>query len=446
MLRFLPVFLLLAACRSAPDAPPAPELLLENGFLVDPRTRLVTKGSLLLRGGRIVRRYAQPPVRYRGPRLDVAGRYVLPALADLHVHSIGNSGATATADPMSIAEVTRRQLYCGVTRVLDLFNAEDSVFALRNRQRVAQTAHPLTGATLYCAGPALTCPGGHGTEYGSPTRTVASPVEAERAIASLATRRPDVVKIIYDHFATWLPTIDQPTLRAAVRAAPQRHLKTVVHVGTWQDAREALQAGATAVTHVPPGPLPADLSALFIARGAYFIPALTVQTELAHFGQDSTLLADSLLRQVASPALLRSYRQPDGYPPQIVAFSRWQARTEPDVQRSVRALNAAGVKLLTGTDAGNPGTFQGYSLHRELELLVGAGLTSWEALTATTVRAGEFLGEPIGLAVGDRADLLVLRCSPVGDIRHTRTLVHVIQRGRLVERAALLAASRRLMR
>lgn len=202
--------------------------------------------------------------------------------------------------------------------------------------------------------------------------------------------------------------------------------------------REALQAGATAVTHVPPGTLPADIGPLFRRQAAYFIPALTAQTELAHLSQDSTLLHDPLLRAVSSPALRQSYRPATAYPARLQAFLRWQQQQEPVVEQSVRALSQQGVRFLTGTDAGNPGTFQGYSLHRELELLAAAGLSPWVVLAAATTQAGEFLGRPVGFEPGAAANFLVLQRSPVDDIRNSRSIEYLIQRGRVVDRENLL--------
>ena len=74
----------------------------------------------------------------------------------------------------------------------------------------------------------------------------------------------------------------------------------------------------------------------------------------------------------------------------------------------------AGVTVLTGTDAGNWGTIQGYSVHRELIKLVAAGLRPWDALAASTTRAGEFLGRSWGVSEGDAANLVVLDAAQLG--------------------------------
>jgi imidazolonepropionase-like amidohydrolase len=87
----------------------------------------------------------------------------------------------------------------------------------------------------------------------------------------------------------------------------------------------------------------------------------------------------------------------------------------------------------------------GYSLHRELELLVRAGLSPMEALQAATWRPAERLGkrDVFGtVAPGRSADLLVLAADPLADIRNIRRIDRVIARGRVHEPAALLESLR----
>ena len=87
-----------------------------------------------------------------------------------------------------------------------------------------------------------------------------------------------------------MPTIDRATLDAVVAAAKANGLKTVVHVGPWEDLRHAILAGAAAVTHTPDGPPPADIPALMVERGTVHIPTLAVQGDYARFADDPSLL------------------------------------------------------------------------------------------------------------------------------------------------------------
>jgi len=103
------------------------------------------------------------------------------------------------------------------------------------------------------------------------------------------------------------------------------------------------------------------------------------------------------------------------------------------IEKLVLAFHKAGVRLLVGTDAMNTGVVPGFSAHDELADLVAAGLTRFEALRAATANAAEFLAEPGDsgiVAVGQKADLLLLDANPLEDIANTRRIAGVILHGR----------------
>ena len=118
----------------------------------------------------------------------------------------------------------------------------------------------------------------------------------------------------------------------------------------------------------------------------------------------------------------------------MAAWLAWQRRIGPGNLKSVGELHRAGVPMLTGTDGGNPAIFQGYSVHRELALLVEAGLSTWDALAASTTNAGKFFGRKWGMAAGSEATLLVLDKSPIENIRNSETIFRVVNRGVVVNR------------
>lgn len=85
-------------------------------------------------------------------------------------------------------------------------------------------------------------------------------------------------------------------------------------------------------------------------------------------------------------------------------------------------------------------TFRTHSLHRELIIMVEAGLSPWQALASATTEAGAFLGRDFGVNAGDDANLVVLDASPIADIRNTQAIAMVIHHGAIVDREALLAS------
>jgi imidazolonepropionase-like amidohydrolase len=111
-----------------------------------------------------------------------------------------------------------------------------------------------------------------------------------------------------------------------------------------------------------------------------------------------------------------------------------------DSNAFLREARAAGVKMLAGTDVPTTGTFIGFSLHDELELLVETyGLSPMEALQSATADAAAFLemNEDVGtIAEGKRADLILLDANPLANIANTRRIDTVISDGRVFDQAA----------
>ncbi|MDX1396604.1 MAG: amidohydrolase family protein [Gemmatimonadota bacterium] len=421
-----------AVLAAIPMRASAQDLVLTNARIVDPATRIVMAGAVWIEDGRIVGTGEAAPADAPGERIDLGGKWVIPGLVDMHTHSFGNAAPDGAFDGMGTAQTAQRVTRAGVTAFLDLFGEENSLFMLRNRQREGE----LGGAAIFAAGPCLTATDGHCSEYGIPTRLIDTPDDARRHMAELAPKRPDVVKVVYDHFdygPTTMPSIDRATLEALVAAAHGQGLPTVVHVGTWADVRDAVLAGADAVTHVPrDGSVPDDVVELMATRGTYHIPTLVVHTDLSEFFSHPELVEAPLLSAVSSEAVRSVYAS--GPETLDEPARRWVAAQEAgkaEALASVGRLHEAGVPMLTGTDAGNWGIFQGWSVHRELIRLVEAGLSPWDALAAATTTAGDFLGRDYGVSVGDEASLVVLDASPIDEIRNTQAIAMVVLRGQV---------------
>ncbi len=410
-------------------------LLLTNARLIDPAAQTVQHGALRIEGDRIDAVLEEVPSDFDGRTLDLDGKWVLPGLVDTHAHSFGNSAPGEQMQMLYTEGVAKVMLYTGVTAFLDLFSPEDYIFELRNQQRT----EGFLGADIYAAGPILTCPDGHGTEYGVPTRTVTSPEDARQTVDSLAARQPDVVKLVYHPYHTnRFPSMDRPTMEALVETAQAHDLPTVAHIQGWRGAHEAVTAGVNAITHTPSSLPPDSTVATMTEQGTAWIPTLTVHTEGAYLIQHPERLQNDLLKAVADSAIIAAYRDTSEVPRRIQAWIERQSQHRTTRLQAVGKGAEAGIPILAGTDAGNVGTFQGYSLHRELLLLTEAGLSNWEALAATTTAPAQFLNAPFGLQSGNRANLLILNASPLEDIRHTQDIHRVIYHGRVVNRPELL--------
>jgi hypothetical protein len=209
----------------------------------------------------------------------------------------------------------------------------------------------------------------------------------------------------------------------------------IVHTLALRNSIEAIEAGADGLAHTftdtPPGP---DYAKLLTGRGVFVVPTLAVLFGITDRHKDQEILADPRLTPYLSSDGLRNLKTkfPDDF---------GQGMKGPVLEESIRLLKAARVPILAGTDCSNPRTAAGASLHQELELLVTFGLTPTEALAAaTSVPAASFRMSDRGrIALGQRADLLLVRGDPTADIRATRDIAAVWKRGKKLDRDAYRA-------
>jgi imidazolonepropionase-like amidohydrolase len=180
-----------------------------------------------------------------------------------------------------------------------------------------------------------------------------------------------------------------------------------------------------------------NFGALVAAHHAFVIPTMTVLYSIC--GPSATrrhLISDPNLEPFLTPANIERLRET--FPSASRGLSCAGAG------KAIKELKAAGVPILAGTDAPNPGTTYGASLHEELALLVESGLTPTEALVAATsapVRAFH-VADRGRIARGLRADLVLVQGNPDEDILATRNIVAVYKAGIADDRDAYRAAAK----
>lgn len=395
----------------------AADVVFRNARVFD-GTKVVAAQDVLVRGGTIAA--VGKDVAAEGAEvIDASGKTLLPGLIDAHTHAFGDALDQA--------------LIFGVTTELDQFTDARMAQVWREQQAAGKAD---ARADIFSAGTLVTAPKGHGTEYGMPIPTITSPAEAQAFVDARIAEGSDWIKIVYDDGHTYgmnTPTLDAATMRAVIAAAHQRKKLAVVHIGDLAGARVAIDAGADAVIHlfVDRDPDP-ELGKFVAAHGAFVIPTLVVLKSVTGVAGGGTLVDDARLAPYLNPAvrtsLLQAFPRRDGQP--AVSYAAAEA--------SVRQLLAAKVPILAGSDAPNPGTAHGAALHRELELLVAAGLTPVQALTAaTSAPAKAFrLADRGRIAKGLRADLLLVDGDPTKDITATRAIAGVWKGGVRLDRAA----------
>jgi imidazolonepropionase-like amidohydrolase len=354
---------------------------------------------------------------------DGAGKTLLPGLIDSHTHAWG-----------PLEAVLKKALRFGVTTELDMFS-EPTVFAFKALQ--AEGRYP-DSADLCSSGIAASAPGGHGTEYGFSIPTIQRPEEAQAFVDARIAEGSDYIKIIYEGR---MPTISKETLSALVQAAHKRGKLALVHIGTLKEARDAIEVGADGLAHLFVDRAPDRDFANFVAEHhAFVVPTLTVLESACDLPGGSTLVKDGRLGPYLSDFDLAMLS---------TTLPNWRRRNFPQrkqpwepiyaaAEHALRALREENVPLLAGTDAPNPGTTHGASMHRELELLVRGGLTPAEALaSATSLPAQHFgLTDRGRVTPGLRADLLLVEGDPTEEITETRAIVAVWKAGVLVKRGA----------
>ena len=301
--------------------------------------------------------------------------------------------------------------------------------------------HPRT----FFAGPSLTARGGHPAEMFAflpglaeqLTRQLETPEQGRAAIAELDRARVDLVKLVLEPgFADRpMPRLRDDVFLAAMAEAKARRMKTTVHVGTDADARLAVEAGAHSIEHAARG-LSDDAIALMAAKRVTFTPTNVVLDYAWKRGVVNG--EDDLARRLSTPAILSSLRTDDSPLTSLFRDASMMKRLEAafggSLDHTSRALRA-GVPVLAGSDAGNPVTFHGTSLIRELELLARAGMPLGEVLKSATSRAADRLGQnTLGrISAGAVADLVVLGGDPTENVAAYRDVRGVYLGGRRLD-------------
>jgi len=260
---------------------------------------------------------------------------------------------------------------------------------------------------------------------------------ADGLITKCSAAGSDYLKIISGTGGLW-PSLDPETIQALVIAAHTRGLVVVAHVSSTAGVEEVVSAGVDVVAHVPAdAELDKALAGRMAEAGIVVGPTLaTIENTLGEPG-GAAVVGDPRLAEALG----------DAWAGRLTSdASGWHGRQMPPYSRAednVRRLADAGVTLLAGTDAPNPGTVFGASLHRELELLVRCGISPAQALAAATAEPARVFGlaDRGRVAAGQRADLVLVSGDPLTDITATRAIERIWRGGIACDRHAFVASA-----
>jgi imidazolonepropionase-like amidohydrolase len=396
--------------------------------------------------------------------LDGTGKFLIPGLADMHVHLTGAGepeGSRQFMLPLLLAN--------GITTVRDMGGYLESLEPLRKEIREGKRVAP----QILFAGPYLD---GNPPSF-QPSLVVTNPADAEKYVHELVRRGVDFIKV--------QSILGRDAYFAIAAECKREHIPFVGHVPDRITAAEASDAGQHSIEHLT-GVLRACSShekrlmheQFFAARRkntpaqsharqlAWERELLRTQSEkftaalLEEFVHNQTWQVPTLivLRNVAFPTPSQNFAKDvrTQFIPRKM-LGDWQKerakelKTSPEdfalreklLRKSIETvgkMNVMGVHLMAGTDTAAPFVFPGSSLHEELALLVQAGLTPMQALQSATRNPAEFLGrleEQGTIEQGKLADLLLLDANPLDDIHNTQKIRAVVIRGKLLDRSAL---------
>jgi imidazolonepropionase-like amidohydrolase len=373
--------------------------------------------------------------------LEGAGRYLMPGLAEMHAHV--PPGDNPPRD--QVEDILFLYVANGITTIRGMLGSAYQIPLASELERGA-----VLGPTFYVAAPSI-----NGTS--APT-----PEAAERLVRAHAAAGYHLQKI---HPGVSLATWDR-----MVWVADEIGLSFGGHVPTDVGLVHAMVTGMSTVDHLdgfvaavaPAGVTSqinagqiqlggllrgvdqrriADIVQLTVDEGVFVVPTMYLWENLYGTADAEPFLAQPEMRYVSAAQRDAWRRQaaggPLGTPEELEAFFSLR-------KQLLKALADAGAGILMGTDSPQLFNVPGFALHRELTVMAEAGMTNHQILLSGTATVGRYVREHLGLdhrfgtvAVGERADLVLLGSNPLSDLNNLTDRVGVMVRGRWIPRAEL---------
>ena len=405
------------------------------------RERALPDQTVVVRGDRIVE--IGPAARVKVPdggvRVDGRGKYLIPGLAEMHAHVPGGQA------PDSLVERTLFMYVAGGITTVRGMLGHPRHLELRARAARGELVSP----TIYTSGPSF-----NGNSMPDPA-TAAKAVEEQHAAGyDLLKIHPGLTRAVFDTLAATAHRLGIPFAGhvpedvGIARALEARYasidhldgyLEAMVRDGAPVSGAESAFFGMNLGEHLDEAKLPALVRATREA-GVWNVPTQVLMENLTVGGSAAELARRPEMRYVPA-ATLANWTEARNTMLQETGSTEASARRMIEVRRKlIKALHDAGAGLLLGSDAPQVYNVPGFSTHRELESLVAAGLTPFQALATGTRNVAVYFGtlEETGtVEAGKRADLVLLEADPLRDIRNTTRRAGVMVRGRWLPEAEI---------
>ena len=372
----------------------------EGARLIQGDGRTVENGTLVIDGSRIVQAGAGVTVPAGAARVNAAGKTIMPAIIDTHVH----------LNPIRDRLIRDLKLrgYYGISAALSM--------GLDNLQLLSLRQKNIPGAArFFSAGRGVTMP-----EPGRITvpHWITTPEEGRKAVQDAVANKVDIVKIWVDTRDNQFRKLTPDLYGPIIEEAHKNNLRVTAHIFDMEDAKGLMRANVDSFAHgVRDKDIDDETLAMIKAR-----PNIVLIPNLPERGVKVDM---SWLKEGLPADEYEKLEKANVDSPKAQAFYGIQAR-------NLKKMSDAGVKITLGTD-GN----RAWGPHEEMEDMVLAGMTPMQVIVSATRNGAEFLRmtDTGTLEAGKTADFIVLDANPLDDIKNTRKISAVYLRGAAVDRS-----------
>jgi len=372
--------------------------------------------------------------------VDCQGKTVIPGLISAHSH-VGQINGIARGPENYTRENILRQLRqyeaYGVTTVVSLGTNQPLFYAIREEVHAGRQK----GADLFGADRGIGvlggAPGGNLLDGIDQIDRPQNAEEARTVVREVKARGADLIKMWVDSARGTVPRMRTEVFTAVIDEAHRLGLRVTAHIFNLADAKELVDAGIDVIAHgVRDQPVDEAFIKAMKEKSVWYIPTLSLDEAFFIYADRPDWIDQPFFRHAVQPDLARQIDDPQ-WRKETLARKSMQASREAlrMNQRNLAVLHAAGVKIGFGTDSGAfPLRIPGFAEHRELFLMVQAGLSPEQAITIATGQTAALLhlsdrGE---LIPGRLADLIILETDPSDDITRSQQIHSVWHRGQQV--------------
>ncbi len=428
------------------------KLLIRNAQIFDGLGHsLQDNKSILIEHGRIVAiTHADEAGSFEATVIDATGKTVLPGLIDMHAHLLSGGFDTITEVIDSFELVTqeralKQMLYWGVTSVYNPVQPLQSGLELRARTTKADN---VSFPRLFISGPGFTAPNGWAGSLLPLARLEPTTLEeAEWGVNQLADAGVDILKIYYDTqccaFLNPLPKLKTAIMERIISRAHERSLRVMLHAYDTEFQMDALRAGVDIMAHsAVTAPVNDQYIELALKARTLYLATLSVYQDAFDENSLRDYAGEEFVQRTVPRQTLDTLLNKGPLDEFLKVTKKSYLKSQlPTIKSNLKSVSDNGIAVGVGPDTGVMGAFPGLSVHREMELMVDAGISPAQVLVAATRTSAEYLGEQLlgTIEEGKTADLIIVDGNPLDDIRNTRKIEMVIKNGIVVEREKLLS-------